>query len=200
VLATTGNVVALTFDAGANADGVASILATLERTCTPTTFFLTGRWVEQFQDQARRIAVRHPIGNHSDSHPHLPTLSDAAVRDQVTRAERRIQGATRYAPRPMFRFPFGESDARTLGIVNGLRDGSIRWTVDTLGWRGTSGGQSVQTVVNRVLANLRPGEIVLMHVGSHPTDGSTLDADAVPTIIAELKRRGYGFVTIYDSI
>jgi hypothetical protein len=33
-----------------------------------------------------------------------------------------------------------------------------------------------------------------------PTDGSTLDADALPTIVAELKRRGYGFVTIYGSI
>ena len=60
--------------------------------------------------------------------------------------------------------------------------------------------EAVQTVVNRVLGNLRPGEIVLMHVGSHPTDGSTLDADALPTIISELKQRGYGFVTIYDSI
>jgi peptidoglycan/xylan/chitin deacetylase (PgdA/CDA1 family) len=200
VLATTRNVVALTFDAGANADAVPSILATLEQNCVPATFFLTGRWVELFQDQARQIAVRHPIGNHSYSHPHLPALSDAAVRDELTRAESRIQGATKYVPRPMFRFPFGDSDARTLELVNGLRYGSIRWTVDTLGWRGTSGGQSVQTVVNRVLANLRPGEIVLMHVGSHPTDGSTLDADALPTIIAELKRRGYGFVTIYDSI
>ena len=59
-MVSSGNVVALTFNAGANADWVASILATLERTCTPATFFLTGRWVEQFQDQARRIAVRHP--------------------------------------------------------------------------------------------------------------------------------------------
>jgi hypothetical protein len=39
-----------------------------------------------------------------------------------------------------------------------------------------------------------------MHVGSHPSDHSTLDADALPTIITELKRRGYGFVTIYQSI
>jgi hypothetical protein len=30
--------------------------------------------------------------------------------------------------------------------------------------------------------------------------GSTLDADDLPGIITELKRRGYGFVTIYDSI
>jgi peptidoglycan/xylan/chitin deacetylase (PgdA/CDA1 family) len=199
-LDTSSNVVALTFDAGANADAVPSILSTLERNCVPATFFLTGRWVELFGDQARRIGVRYQVGNHSHTHPHLPALSDAEVRSQVTTAERRIQGATKYAPRPMFRFPFGDSDARTLGIVNGLGYGSIRWTVDTLGWMGTSGGQSVQTVVNRVLANLRPGEIVLMHVGSHPTDGSTLDADALPTIIAELRQRGYGFVTIYDSI
>jgi peptidoglycan/xylan/chitin deacetylase (PgdA/CDA1 family) len=91
-------------------------------------------------------------------------------------------------------FDFGQaSDQRVAGDWNG--DGN-----DTLGWMGTSGGQNVQTVTSRVLANLRPGEIVLMHVGSHPTDGSTLDADALPGIVAELKRRGYGFVTIYDSI
>jgi peptidoglycan/xylan/chitin deacetylase (PgdA/CDA1 family) len=199
-LATTQQVVALTFDAGANANAVPSILATLEANCVPATFFLTGDWVDAFPADARRVAVRYPVGNHSDTHPHLPALSDAAVRDEVNRAERIIQGSTKFNPRPMFRFPFGERDARTMGIVNGLRYGSIRWTVDTLGWQGTSGSQSVQTVTNRVLASLRPGEIVLMHVGSHPTDGSTLDADALPGIIAELKRRGYGFVTVYDSI
>ena len=199
-VATTQNVVALTFDAGANANAVPSILSTLEANCVPATFFLTGRWVDNFPADTRRIAVRYPVGNHSDTHPHLPALSDAAVRDQINRAERKIQGATKFNARPMFRFPFGDRDARTLAIVNGLRYGSIRWTVDSLGWQGTSGGQSVQSVTNRVLASLRPGEIVLMHVGSHPTDGSTLDADALPGIIAELKRRGYGFVTIYDSI
>jgi peptidoglycan/xylan/chitin deacetylase (PgdA/CDA1 family) len=199
-VATTQKVVALTFDAGANADAVPSILSTLESNCAPATFFLTGDWVDAFPADARRIAVRYPVGNHSDTHPHLPALSDAAVRDQINRAERIIQGSTKFNARPMFRFPFGERDDRTMRIVNGLRYGSIRWTVDTLGWQGTSGGQSVQTVTNRVLANLRPGEIVLMHVGSHPTDGSTLDADALPGIVAELKRRGYGFVTIYDSI
>jgi peptidoglycan/xylan/chitin deacetylase (PgdA/CDA1 family) len=199
-LPTTSKLVALTFDAGANADGVPSILATLQRTGTPATFFLTGTWADQFQSQARQIATRYPVGNHTWSHPHLTTLPDAAVRDQVLRGEQAILGATRYQPRPMFRFPFGERDARTLGIVNGLRYGSIRWTVDTLGWKGTSGGQSVQAVVTRVLANLQPGEIVLMHVGSHPTDHSTLDADALPTVIAELQRRGYGFTTIYQAI
>lgn len=43
---------------------------------------------------------------------------------------------------------------------------------------------------------LRPGEIVLMHVGQHPTDGSTLDADALPTVIEALRAKGYGFTTL----
>jgi peptidoglycan/xylan/chitin deacetylase (PgdA/CDA1 family) len=79
--------------------------------------------------------------------------------------------------------------------VNSLGYGSIRWTVDTLGWEGTRGGQSVATVSARVKAALRPGAIVLMHVGSAP-DGSTLDANALPGIIAELRARGYSFVTL----
>ena len=61
-LATTSKLIALTFDAGANADGVPSILDTLQRTCTPATFFLTGGWADQFQGQARQITTRHPVG------------------------------------------------------------------------------------------------------------------------------------------
>jgi peptidoglycan/xylan/chitin deacetylase (PgdA/CDA1 family) len=196
VLPATSKVVALTFDAGANADGIPKILSALQSACVPATFFFTGDWVRDFPQYARMIGLRFPIGNHTDSHPHLTTLSDTGVRDQVLRAQTAIQAGAKYDPHPLFRFPFGESNARTLSIVNGLQYASIRWTVDTLGWKGTSGGQSVSSVVSRVLGALRPGEIVLMHVGSHPTDHSTLDADALPRLISELRARGYSFVTV----
>ena len=45
-----------------------------------TTFPFRARGTQVLRDgcperrQARRIAVRHPIGNHSDSHPPLPTI------------------------------------------------------------------------------------------------------------------------------
>ena len=120
-MATTQNVVALTFDAGANANAVPSILSTLEANCVPATFFLTGNWVDAFPADARRIAVRYPIGNHSVSHPHPRPLR--RMRDEITRAESKIQGATKFNARPMFRFPFGDRDARTMGIVNGLATG-----------------------------------------------------------------------------
>jgi peptidoglycan/xylan/chitin deacetylase (PgdA/CDA1 family) len=195
-LPTNEKVVALTFDAGANADAVPSILQTLSAKGVPATFFLTGKWVEAFPGYAAQIGARYPVGNHSYSHPDLTTLSDAGVREEITQAATVIRSATGRDTHPMFRFPFGASDQRTMGIVNSLGYGAINWTVDTRGWQGTSGGQSVDLIVQRVLDGLQPGEIVIMHVGSNPDDGSTLDADALPRVIDEIRSRGYTFVTI----
>ena len=49
------------------------------------------------------------------------------------------------------------------------------------------------------LGVLQPGEIVLMHVGASK-GGSTLDADALPGVIAELRARGYAFATVTEFI
>jgi peptidoglycan/xylan/chitin deacetylase (PgdA/CDA1 family) len=195
-LPTTRRLVALTFDAGGDAAGVQSILATLTTTSTPATFFATGRWVARYPQLARAIAARYPLGNHTQTHPDLTGLSEQGVRRELTTAQAAIIAATGRDPRPLFRFPYGASDPRTIGIVNHLGYGAFRWTVDTLGWKGTSGGQSTATVLERVLGGLRPGAIVLLHVGANPDDGSTLDADALPTLISQLHTRGYGFVTI----
>jgi peptidoglycan/xylan/chitin deacetylase (PgdA/CDA1 family) len=70
----------------------------------------------------------------------------------------------------------------------------VRWTVDTWGWMG-SPQQSVSGAVRRVMDNLVPGEIVLMHLGSS-RDHSTIDTDALPTVIRLVRARGYRFVTL----
>jgi peptidoglycan/xylan/chitin deacetylase (PgdA/CDA1 family) len=197
---TTQKVVALTFDAGANGDAVPSILRTLRETGTPATFFLTGRFVESFPTFSAQIAAAHPVGNHSYDHPEFTGLTDAAIRTQLTTTERLISNVTGRTTEPWFRFPYGDRDARTIALVNGEGYGSIRWSVDTLGWQGTSGGRTVDEVVARVLDTATPGHIVLMHVGSHPTDGSMLDADALPRIISGLRDRGYRFVTLPQAL
>ncbi len=198
-LPTTRRVVALTFDAGANADGMPSILRTLQATGTPGTFFLTGKWVQTYPLLAQQIGRTYQVGNHTYSHPYLPLLPDASVRNEIAVAGTVITSATGRDPRPFFRFPYGDGDARTIAIANQLGYSCIQWTVDTQGWRGISRGQSVDSVVSRVMANLQPGEIVLMHVGS-AGDRSTLDADALPRIIDALKARGYSFTTVGDVL
>jgi peptidoglycan/xylan/chitin deacetylase (PgdA/CDA1 family) len=199
-LPTTTRVVALTFDAGANANAIPEILATLRSENVPATFFLTGDWVRHFPAQARDVGALFPVGNHSNTHPHLPQLSSAQVASQITDAQASISAATGRDTRPLFRFPFGNRDARTMAVVNGLGYVSVFWTVDTLGWEGTSGGQTTSTVTAHVLAQLQPGEIVLMHVGSNPKDRSTLDGDALRGIIEAMKAAGYGFVTIPQGL
>jgi peptidoglycan/xylan/chitin deacetylase (PgdA/CDA1 family) len=199
-LPTPSKVVALTFDAGANAEGIPSILRTLTQYQVPGTFFLTGKWVEAYPEYAAQIGSMYPVANHSYSHPDLTKLADATVRGEITGAAAAIQRATGKDTHPMFRFPFGASGQHTIELVNSLGYGAINWTVDTRGWQGTSGGQDVDQIVDRVLAALQPGQIIIMHVGSHPTDHSTLDADALPRVIEEILARGYSFVTIDDYL
>jgi peptidoglycan/xylan/chitin deacetylase (PgdA/CDA1 family) len=196
-LPTSRRVVALTFDAGANADAVPSILATLRREGVPATFFLTGNFVRDFPAAAQSIAAGgFRIGDHTITHPHLTQLSDAAVRQEIAGSAQQILSVTGTNPAPLFRFPFGDADARTIAVANRAGYVPVRWTVDTLGWEGTAGHISAAVVVSRVLAAARPGEIVLMHVGSNPDDHTTFDADALPQVISGLRVRGYSFVTL----
>jgi peptidoglycan/xylan/chitin deacetylase (PgdA/CDA1 family) len=194
---TTRRVVALTFDAGANADAVPSILATLRRENATATFFLTGNFVRDYPAAARSIAAAgFRIGNHTISHPHLTQLSDAAVRQEVLGGARQISSVTGKDPAPLFRFPFGDSDARTITLANQAGYVPVRWTVDTLGWEGTAREVTASVVVSRVLGAARPGEIVLMHVGSNPDDHTMFDADALPAVISGLRALSYSFVTL----
>src|SRR5579872_3933558 len=92
---TTRQVVALTFDAGANADAVPSILGTLRGEGVPATFFLTGNFVRDFPAAARSIAAAgFRIGDHTVTHPHLTQLSDAAVRQEIVGGAAQIAAVT----------------------------------------------------------------------------------------------------------
>ena len=194
---TTRRVVALTFDAGANADAVPSILATLRREGVPATFFLTGNFVRDFPGAARSIAAAgFRIGDHTITHPYLTQLSDAAVQHEIAGGAQQIMSVTGQNSAPLVRFPYGDADARTIAIANRAGYVPVRWTVDTLGWEGTAGHISTSVVVSRVLAAARPGEIVLMHVGSNPDDHTTFDAHALTQVISGLRDRGYAFVTL----
>jgi len=196
VIPGAGRVVALTFDAGANAAGLPKILSALAAKGVAATFFLTGNWAANNpQAVSQLVAAGHRVANHSMTHPGFTALGNDAITQQVRGAEQAILAAGA-DPRPLFRFPYGERDARTIAAVNSLGYVAVRWTVDTLGWKGTSGGASMQAVADRVQAALQPGEIVLMHIGSNPDDGTTLDADALPQVIDRISGAGYGFTTL----
>ena len=186
-LPTRAHVVALTLDGGSDAAGAAAVLRTLQRKHAPATFFLTGRFVRTYPRLARAIGAADPIGNHTWDHASLPGLPAEAVFRELTRARAEIRAVTGRDPKPLFRFPYGARDARTLRIVHRLGYVSVRWTVDTLGWMP---GQTPAGAVERVVEHLVPGEIVLMHLGER------VDAAALPAVVDAVRRRGYRLVTL----
>jgi peptidoglycan/xylan/chitin deacetylase (PgdA/CDA1 family) len=193
-LQTRRHVVALTFDGGGNAAGAKRVLAILRHQRVPATFFLTGDFVRAYPAIARAIGRRYPVANHTVDHAQLTALSSAAVVGEIVRANLMIRRATGRDTHPLFRFPYGARDARTLAICHRLGYASIRWTVDTWGWMGLS-FQSPSGAVRRVVDALVPGEIVLMHLGAS-RDGSTIDTAALPGVIRAVRRRGYKLVTL----
>ncbi|MEV4742873.1 polysaccharide deacetylase family protein [Streptomyces sp. NPDC049555] len=193
----TAKKVALTFDCGSTPDGVEKVLAVLAERELPANFFMTGNFAEAHADAARRIAGRYPVGNHSMSHPAFPMLSREQRVREVRSAAEAIEKATGRGPVPLFRFPFGEVDRQCIADVNDEGYVCVRWTVDTCGWKGTSGAATTGTVIARVMKALTPGAVVLMHVGTtSPTDPSTVDATALPHLIQAIGDRGYGFTSL----
>ena len=193
-LQTRHRVVALTFDGGGNADGAKAVLAVLRRQNVPATFFLTSHFVRAYPTIARAIGRRYVVGNHTVDHRELVGLSTGAVTHEIADAATMIQRATGRDTHPLFRFPYGARDSRTLAICRRLGYVSIRWTVDTWGWMGSS-LQSTAGAERRVLDHLVPGEIVLMHLGS-ARDGTTIDTHALPGVIRAVLARRYRFVTL----
>lgn len=198
--------VALTFDCGANAAGAPGILSALKSSGVTATFTLTGVFAQTYPQVAREIAADgYDIADHTYNHMDMTKMSLSDARTEVLRGAQIIESITGRNPQPVFRFPYGAWNGQLVQMVNSLGYGSFMWTVDTLGWEGTkptptsSGGQTVQSVEDRALGALTPGEIVLMHCGSAP-DGTTLDADALPAVIRRIKTRGYHFVTLHGFL
>jgi peptidoglycan/xylan/chitin deacetylase (PgdA/CDA1 family) len=188
--------VALTFDAGGEADGLTALLQRLEQEKVTATFFLTGQWTCTNLHLATLISDHgHVIGNHTWAHKDLTTLEDWEVRQELLRTDDRFVGWFGPDYLPLFRAPYGETNPQVLSVAQDLGFHTIRWSIDTLDAMEPRKTSSFieKRVLDRSDDDLK-GAIVLMHVGYLET------IDALPRVIHELRERGFEFVTINDWI
>jgi peptidoglycan-N-acetylglucosamine deacetylase len=195
---TSRKILALTFDAGADRGYAAQILSILERNRIKATFGMTGLWAHANPDLIRRMARDHDtfINHTYDHHPFTPScasgtspvLTTRARTNEIKRAEAVIRSISHESAKPYFRPPCGGLDRSTLQLLRRLGYRYvIMWTVDSLGWNGLSAA----SIERRCLDLAAPGGIIAMHVGIQ-----SLDAVALPEVIAGLRRRGYSFATV----
>ncbi|WP_181186080.1 polysaccharide deacetylase family protein [Alkalicoccus urumqiensis] len=187
---TTEKVVALTFDDGADGTNLPIILDVLDEYNVTSTFFLTGSGMRHHPDMIRRIAAEgHEVANHSDTHPDFTTLSASQIRQELQRTETLAVELTGQSTKPLFRAPFGAVNNAVLDAVGDAGyTHTLHWNIDTIDWRGPSKNE----IVDKVVSNIVPGSIVLMHTGA----GAPGTPYALPDMIQELDARGYRFVTI----
>lgn len=179
--------VALTFDDGPHPDVTPRILDSLRKAEAPGTFFVVGSHSQAKPDLVRRIhAEGHEVGNHTWTHRPL-TVGCCLPGAQVARTEELLQ---RLAPgsRRVFRPPFG---------LIGARGGSAlaRWGLTPIYWSVVPGDWDPLTpevIRRRVLAEVHPGAVVVLH-GGRPWHRAV---EAVDDLVSDLREREYEIVPL----
>lgn len=174
--------VALTFDDGPSGytSSIASILNTRK---AKGTFFAVGSQLGGREAQFRKLLKSgHELANHSYEHAYKPSYSSMAT------TSKRIKAATGFEP-CLFRPPYGAYDSRVVGDARALGMTTTLWDVDPQDW--TTPGSSA--IYQRVVANVRPGSIVVMHDGG---GNRSQTVGALSPIVQNLQGRGYRLVTV----
>ncbi len=184
--------IALTFDDGPYPVDTPALLATLRDVRVPATFFLIARDAEQYPGIVRAIAAQgNEIANHTETHPDLDQLDDAAVAGELAEAATHLGGLVRDpAVRTYFRPPHGRFRAATLAVAQRAGYDTIFWTDDPGDWRDID----VATIVGHVARFATSPEILLLHDGRRPT------VAALPDLVARYRAAGYAFVTVGEML
>jgi polysaccharide deacetylase family sporulation protein PdaB len=192
-ITTDEKVIALTFDDGPHPAYTAEILKLLKQYESKATFFVVGNKVNLYPDILKQtLDEGHEIANHTYSHTYLSRKNN--IKKEINKTEDLIY-ATIGRRCQLFRPPGGFYNERLVSIVRneGYKMIMWSWQLDTKDW-DTPG---VNKIVNRVLKNVKNGNIVLFH---DYIEGPTQTIDALKIILPELKSRGYQLVTVSELL
>ena len=185
--------IALTFDDGPNANYTPQILIILRRYRIKATFFCIGSLVKRRPDLVQQeYSAGNLVGNHTWSHPYLPSLASSKILWQLAVTSRTIQKAIGRWP-IFFRPPYGAYDAKVLTQANRLGLTTVMWSVDPDDW-SMAGSNAI---ISRVLSWAGSGSIILMHDGG---GNRAQTVQALPIIIESLLRQGFTFVTLQQMV
>lgn len=184
--------IALSFDAAWGNEDTSKILDILSKHQIHATFFMTGGWVDSYPDDVKAIyAAGHDLGNHSQNHPDLTTLSDSQIAEELLQVHNKVKTLTGY-DMFLFRPPYGayNNSVVTTAKENGYY--TIQWDVDSLDWKDYGIDAILDTVTHH--KHLGNGSIILCHNGAKYT------ADALDTLITSLQEKGYEIVPVSELI
>jgi peptidoglycan-N-acetylglucosamine deacetylase len=185
---TQGRDIALTFDDGPG-PYTPGVLNVLEREHVPATFFVIGEELRYFSaSTVREIHDGFVIGDHTETHPMMAQLSKHDQHEELFEQAARIELLGGRRPR-LFRPPYGSFDMTTFHLLHQMHMLMVLWSVDTDDYQQPG----VAVIVHNALEGAKPGAIILMHDAGGDRSQTI---EALPSIIRELRKRGFHLVTV----
>lgn len=196
-----GKRVALTFDDGPTPPVTDGILDVLKAAGVTATFFVNGKYVDRYPESLRRIhQEKHTIGNHTYTHPYLILKTPGKMAREIDRTQEAIGRVVGLRPR-LFRCPYG---LRWFGIFSVLRKRgmiAVQWSDTGYDWIKKN---TPADIARLALKNLDDGAVILLHDGCGRDEPGEADRSAtlraLPTIISEVRKRGFTFVSVSDFL
>lgn len=189
---TDEKVVALTFDDYGSDKTVLDILSILDAHDIQSTFFLKAQNVERNPNLAKVILdYGHEIANHTYAHHRSTELSPEELQDDLIKAHKIITEAIQEKPTMLFRPPFGNIDEESAKVISAVGFNNIAmYDVSSYDWNLE---YTLDDVVNRVMDNVKPGSVIVMHILD-----DIHNINALPIIIEKLQAEGYSFVKMSE--
>ena len=180
------SVIALTFDDGPNTVITPQVLDLLEEYGIVASFFLIAQNItaESAEVVRRAKAMGCDIENHTVTHPFMDRMSVEEIRKEVDGCTEKIVEITGEAPK-FFRPPF-------IAVSKAMYDQIDMTFICGAGCEDWVPTITAEQRAGRVLADAEDGQIVLLH----DMQWNQNTVEALKTIIPELKKRGYEFVTV----
>jgi len=179
--------VVLTFDDGPLRRYTMPILDALDEQCTKATFFSVGSMAIADPAALQEVIRRgHTVGIHTWSHKNLASMSGEAQKREIELGFSAVAAAAGTPIAPFFRFPYLAYNKHLLSYMESRGVGTFGIHVDSKDYRT----RNPATVLRTVLAQLEHEKkgILLFH------DIHSQTAGAIPTVLAELKARGFKVV------
>ena len=178
--------IALTFDDGPS-NNTKYFIKELQKRDALVTFFVVGNRVKKYEDVLKEAYLMgNQIGSHTYSHKNLLYLNEEEITKEIEKTNEAIYNVIGTKP-TIIRVPYGNINKKIRSISN---MNHILWNVDTLDWKYKNSNR----VYKEIIKHAEDGNIILLH------DIFKTSVNGVLKAIDELKKQGYGFVTIDEMV
>lgn len=183
--------IAITFDDGPHPKDTPQVLEKLTKHNIQATFFLVGRYVEQYPVLVKQIHQSgHQLGIHGFRHRPFPLEKPSTLQIQLERTRNTIANVCGISPETIkdLRPPYGTFTSTTARRLTEWGYQLVLWNNMPPHWM-----QPVSWTISQILDQVHHGSILVLHDGH---GHGTKVVQILDIIIPKLRTQGYNFVTI----